>query len=122
MSARSPVNRAAFALLWLVGALPQLAQADSFDVVPLPALSSSSEVATSESFKLRDCAQLPPASPRVEIPWRLQLDQNTEVVGLPPGEISPHITSVPVAAIVGGSLIASMGIAQRVRRTRSIRG
>ncbi len=122
MSARSPLCRAAFALLWLVGALPQLAQADSFDIVPLPNLHPSPEVAAPDSLKLHDCAQLPPPSAHVEIPWRHQVDPNANAAGLPPGEVTPHITSVPVAAVVGGSLIASMGIVQRVRRRRSIRG
>jgi hypothetical protein len=32
----------------------------------------------------------------------------------------PRVTSVPVAAIVGGVLLASLGISQRIRRTRAL--
>ncbi len=130
MCARSPLLRAAFALVWLVGTVPQLAQADYCDVVPFPSVVASApaaEVKTCEVFKLNLCAELPIPAATKPGPVTLCSEANPSVpaqLGTPtrPGDVDPHITSVPVAALVGGTLIASMGIVQRVRRVRSIRG
>lgn len=128
MSARSLGCRAAIALGWLVVTVPQFAHARCFDTVPFKASDvapAAIQSCSSATLKLNDCSAIDLAiqdrNVVVDLPWNREINRNAVVRPTSRDEVQPRVTSVPVALVVGGALIASMGITQRVRRVKALR-
>lgn len=102
----------------LVAVVPAVAT----DVVPSPLKPSCGCAEWPPGFALKGATAaelLAPASPKLNEAWSIQASPTVTTVSRQVME--PRITSVPVALIVGGALIASLGITQQVRRSRASR-
>lgn len=111
-----PRSRAVLALAWLVAAVPAPV---SFGAPPdVPTTSHASQL---PKLQCASAADLVPCSQPAPADWRRSQAPIADVVPVRQPDIEPRVTSVPAAVVVGGLLIASMGITQRIRRVRGTR-
>lgn len=62
-----------------------------------------------------------PSAPIFNSAWSVEAPASHRVRPASSRPMEPRITSVPVAVVVGGLLIASLGITRQVRRSRDAR-
>ena len=111
----------AVAHLLLVAALPAGAIANP-DVHGQPTPAESWTAAQESLPELKGCsaAELVSSQSHVSLPWSPESSDFAVIRPVRHDAPEPHVTSVPVAAIVGGCLIATLGITQRIRRARGL--
>ena len=106
---------AACTLVWLVAAVPSTAFAGSGSSPSLPPGTALPKLDGGSASDLVPHESLA----RISLPWR-HVEMPADEVDPPDrAGVQPHVTSVPVAAVVGGLLMVSMGITQRLRRVRN---
>jgi hypothetical protein len=93
-------------------------------VIASPATTSQPDLTDSRlptgQASAADLVKVSESGPKA-VPWRRQDPQPNESIPANLADIEPRVTSVPAAVVVGGLLMASLGISQRIRRGRSAR-
>ena len=104
---------AASAVMWLVATLPAVATPGDPPVAAQGREVSFRNCSAAAHIKIQKRAN--------DAPWSTVPRPDAQVLPVSQPSVEPRITSVPAAVVVGGLLLASLGLTQRLRRIRATR-